>query len=345
MSLEQAAPSDEPALEERLSRPTPGVLETLERLEGDILILGVGGKMGPTLARMVRRAGDSLGKKRRVLGAARFSDPAVEARLQAVGVETLRCDLLDRAAVERLPEAPNVIYMAGQKFGTGTEPARTWAMNVVAPAYAAARFAGARTVVFSTGCVYPNTPVASGGARENDPLEPLGEYANSCVGRERIYTYFAQQHATPLALFRLNYAIDLRYGVLTDVARKVMSGIPIDLTMGYVNVIWQGDANAWAIQSLAHAICPPFLLNATGPETVSIRALAGRFGELLGRAPVFTGTEADTALLSNASQAHRLFGAPTVPLEQMVLWTAQWLRQGGRTLDRPTHFEVRDGRF
>jgi len=345
LPAEQAAPADEAALEERLSRPTPGVLDTLSRLDGDFLILGVAGKMGPTLARMLRRGLDTLGKKGRVLGAARFSDPAVAVALESVGVETARCDLLDRGDVQRLPDAPNVLYMAGQKFGTSAEPERTWAMNTLPPALAAERFGGARIVVFSTGCVYPNVPVSSGGSRETDPLEPLGEYANSCIGRERLFEYFAKKNETPILLFRLNYAIDLRYGVLLDVAQKVANGTPVDLTTGWVNVIWQGDANARAIQCLEHAACPPRALNVTGSEIVSVRALAARFGELLGTTPEGVGAESDTALLSDAGESVRLFGPPTVTLEQMTRWVAQWVRRGGRALNRPTHFETRDGRY
>ncbi len=339
------APADEPALEEILSRPTPGVLGALEAAGGDVLLLGVSGKMGPTLARMVRRGLDQLGGRRRVIGAARFSDPAAEGRLRDAGVETIRCDLMDRAAVEALPSAPNVIFLAGQKFGTVDAPAATWATNTYAPALAAQRFAGSRLVVFSTGCVYPNTPVKAGGSRESDALEPVGDYANSCVGRERVFTHFAGQSATPLALFRLNYAIDLRYGVLVDVARKVLAGEPVDVTMGHVNVIWQGDANAQAIQCLAHASVPPFVVNVTGPETVSVRAVAQWFGELLGRDPVIVGAEADTALLSNAALAHRLFGYPTVPLEQMLFWVAGWLKRGGSLSTTDPLRETRDGKY
>lgn len=338
-------PQTEEDLDELLSRPTPGVLETLRAVDGDLLVLGVGGKMGPTLARMLRRGFDEIGSKARVVGVARFSRPGAESLLRAVGVETLRCDLLDPAQVAALPDAPNVIFMAGQKFGTIGSPDATWAMNTYVPALVAQRFARARIVAFSTGCVYPNVPVASGGSREDDPLEPLGDYANSCVGRERIFTYFARRNQTPLALFRLNYAIDLRYGVLVDVARKVQSGEPIDLATGHVNVIWQGDANAQAIQCLAQTACPPFAINVTGPETISIRGLAHRFAELLEREPVFLGEEADTALLANAGRAQGLFGYPTVPLEQMIHWVAGWLQRGGALLDKPTHYETRDGKY
>jgi hypothetical protein len=339
-------PINEDSLEELLSRPTPGVLNTLNRLQGDIVLLGVGGKMGPTLARMIRRAWETLGKKnRRVFGAARFTNTDLEQKLQAWGVETVRCDLLDRSAVQNLPEAPNVIYMAGQKFGTTGDPAFTWAMNALAPSYAAEKYAGSRTVVFSTGCVYPNTPVFRGGSLETDALEPLGEYANSCVARERIYAYHADLNSTPVLFFRLNYAIELRYGVLLDVALKVANGKPIDLRMGHVNVIWQGDANAWAIQSLEQAALPSLALNITGPETISIRTLAERFGMLLGCEPCFQGEEAETALLSNARQAFGLFGYPTITLAEMVRWVAGWVAIEGPTFNKPTHFEARDGRF
>jgi nucleoside-diphosphate-sugar epimerase len=338
-------PTTETELEELLSRPTPGVLSTLDALDGDVMVLGVSGKMGPTLARMVRRGFDALGKKARVLGAARFSNAAAAEQLEAAGVGAVRCDLTDRAAVEALPDAPNIIFMAGQKFGTSDAPDVTWIMNTYVPALVAQRYARSRTVVFSTGCVYPNTPVSAGGSREGDVTEPLGDYANSCVGRERVFTYFARQNETPLALFRLNYAIDLRYGVLVDVARKVMAGDPVDVAMGHVNVIWQGDANAQAIQCLSPAAVPPFVVNVTGPETVPIRMLAHRFGELFDRTPVLVDEEADTALLSNASLANRLFGYPTVSLDQMILWVAEWLKQGGALLDKPTHYETRDGRY
>jgi nucleoside-diphosphate-sugar epimerase len=280
-----------------------------------------------------------------VYAVARFSDPAAREGLEASGVKAVRCDLTDRKQLADLPDAPNVIFMAGQKFGTSGAPDLTWIMNTYVPALVAERFAGSRIVAFSTGCVYPNAPVLSGGAREEDLLGPIGDYSNSCVGRERVFTYFSRRDGTPVVLFRLNYAIDLRYGVLIDVAQKVLAGQAVDVTMGHANVIWQGDANAQAIQCLAHATSPPLALNVTGPETVSIRALARRFGELFGLEPQITGEEAETALLSNASRAHALFGYPTVPLEHMIVWVAEWLRRGGRLLGKPTHFETRDGKY
>lgn len=336
-------PSDEFELNERLSRPGEDVIAALGGLTGDIAVLGVAGKMGPTLAVMARRALGVIGSPARVFGVARFSDPAVRAYLEANGVEAIPCDLLDRQAVATLPLAPNLIYMAGQKFGTVGAPERTWAMNTLAPAYAAEQFAGARTVCFSTGCVYANATVASGGSVESDALHPVGEYANSCVGRERMFGYHSLRDKTPVLHFRLNYAIDLRYGVLHDIARKVMDGTPIDLTTGHVNVIWQGDANSWALQCLALATSPPTALNITGPEVVSIRALAQEFGQMLDRKPQFIGQESSTALLSNAGAAFAHFGYPSMPLASMTRWVAEWLQSGGSSLDRPTHFEVRDG--
>lgn len=336
---------DEAALNERLSRPTTALVESLAQTQGDIAVLGVGGKMGPTLAVMARRALDTIGEKRRVLGIARFSDPAARAYLEANGVETVSCELLDRDAVMQLPWAPNVIYMAGQKFGTTGAPERTWAMNALVPSYVAEHYAGARTVVFSTGCVYPVTPVLRGGSQEQDALEPLGEYANSCVARERIFDYYSRRDGTPVLHFRLNYAIDLRYGVLLDIARKVWSSTPIDLTMGHVNVIWQGDANAWALQSLLLTTSPATALNVTGPETLSVRTLAQEFGRLLNREPILIGEEAQTALLSNAGRAFSHFGYPTVSMGQMIHWVSEWVQNQGKTLNKPTHFEVRDGNY
>ncbi len=333
-------------LEAELSRPTAGVLDTLRTLEGDVMVLGAGGKMGPTLARMVRRALDEIGaKQRRVIAVSRFSSSAAARGLQAHGVETIACDLLDRAAVQALPDAPNVIFMAGQKFGTSDAPELTWVMNTVVPAIVAERYASSRIVVFSTGCVYPLASVEGHGASEDDALGPAGDYANSCVGRERVFTHFAKLHGTRALMFRLNYAIDLRYGVLHDVAQKVAQGLPVDVTMPRANVIWQGDANARAIQCLAQTASPPSALNVTGLEPVSIRWLAARFGDAFGRAPLITGTEAETAWIADARRSYELFGPLTVSLDEMIAATAHWVRQGGATLGKPTHFEVRDGNF
>ncbi|MDW8345248.1 MAG: NAD(P)-dependent oxidoreductase [Verrucomicrobiae bacterium] len=329
-------------LDELLSRPTPGVEAVLRQLAGDVVVLGVAGKMGLTLARMVRRA---LAAPHRVYGVARFTRANARLELEQHGIETIACDLLDRASVAQLPDAPYVIYMAGQKFGTSAAPEITWAMNTLAPAHAAERYARSRIVAFSTGCVYPLVSTESCGSREDDELGPPGDYANSCVGRERIFTYFSKKHQTPVALVRLNYAIDLRYGVLLDIALKIWQGEPVDVTMGYVNVIWQRDANAQAIQCLAHATVPPFVLNVTGPEKLSIRALAEKFGQLLDRPVKIRGTEAPTAWLNDSRRAWQLFDPPTASVDDMMRWVAAWIRRGGPTLGKPTHFEVRDGKF
>lgn len=335
---------NEHQLEEVLSAPAAEVCESLARLEGDLLLLGVGGKMGPSLARLARRAIDRAGVRKRVIGVSRFSGDGLRRALEAEGVETIASDLLEEGAVETLPDAANVIYLVGMKFGsTGNEPL-TWAMNVDLPARAARRFRASRIVALSTGNVYPLTAADGSGPSEDHPVGPIGEYAQSCLGRERMFQYYSQRYGTPCVLIRLNYAIDLRYGVLLDVAEKVYARRPVDLSMGYVNVIWQGDANAAILRSLERCASPPEILNVTGPK-VSIRDLAERFGRAFNAAPVFTGTEADTALLSDASKAVRWFGPPRVSLEQMIEWVAHWVKIGGATLGKPTHFESRNGKF
>jgi nucleoside-diphosphate-sugar epimerase len=332
-------------LEELLSRPTPAALDALRTVDSDIVILGVSGKMGPTLARMAARGLAELGLPYRVYGVARFSQPASRAALDAAGVQTIACDLLDRAALADLPASRNVIFMAGQKFGTTGAQHMTWGINTYLPALAAERYADARTVVFSTGNVYPLLPVVSGGAREEDDPAPVGEYAASCLGRERIFEYFSRTRGLPCAMMRLNYAVEMRYGVLVDVARKVLGGEPVDVSMGAANVIWQGDANGQALGLLAHCAAPPFVCNITGPETVSIRRVAEQFAELLGVEARMVGSEAPTALLSNAARAQQLFGYPTVSLRHMLEWIADWVSRGGALLNKPTHFETRDGKF
>ncbi|MEQ1826822.1 MAG: epimerase [Pirellula sp.] len=336
----------EEELELDLSLPTSGVLETLNSLEGDVMLLGAGGKMGPTLARMVRRGFDDLGQHhRRVTAVSRFATDVVAKKLREHGIDTIACDLLNRSAVQALPLVPNVIFMAGHKFGTSDAPERTWAMNTLVPVYVAEHFTSSRIVVFSTGCVYPLVPLSGKGANENDAIGPLGDYANSCVGRERIFTHFSIENQTSMLMFRLCYAIDLRYGVLCDVANKVAARQPIDVSMGAANVIWQGDANARAIQCLQHTDSPPTLLNVTGLERVRIRSLANRFGELLGVEPIITGQESDMAWIWDASKSYELFGEPRVSLDEMVEATVGWMRAGGATLGKPTHFEVADGQF
>ena len=332
-------------LEERLSRPRPAVTEALAAVGGDVVVLGAGGKMGPSLARMARRALDGTPSRQRVIAVARFSDAGAREHLHKAGVETVACDLLKRGEVDRLPEARAVIFMAGAKFGTMAAAATTWATNCHAASLAAERYAGVPTVVFSTGNVYPLVPVESGGATEDTPPSAVGEYAQSALGRERIFEFFARNRGTPVVIVRLNYAVELRYGVLADVARKVWGGMPVDLRMGHLNCIWQGDANAAALRCLAAVRSPPFVLNVTGAETVSVRALAERFGELFGRAPIVSGNEEPTALLSNAALAAHRFGPPSVPLATAIEWVAHWIEIGGSSFGKPTHFETRDGRF
>jgi nucleoside-diphosphate-sugar epimerase len=329
-------------LEAFMTAPTAPLVEDLAAVPGDILVLGVGGKMGPTLAGLAKRAAP----ERRVVGVARFSDPAARAKLEAWGVEAIACDLLDRAQVAGLPKLPNVIYMAGRKFGDRVSLDHTWAMNVHVPALVAETFVDSRIVVFSTGCVYPFVEVRHQGATEaTPPNPPPGEYANSCVGRERMFEHFSRRYRTPGRLIRLNYAIDMRYGVLYDVARKVWDGTPIDLETGHFNVIWQGDANSQALRSLRHCTVPTSPLNVSGPETISLHALALAFAERLGREPAFTGRESETCWLVNTGQAAKLFGYPRVPLQHMVDWVADWVRRDMPSLGKPTQFEARDGVF
>jgi len=335
----------EEELEEIISRPTPETVEAVSKLDGDLIILGAGGKIGPTLARLAKNAVEEAKVNKRVIAVSRFSNPEVKQRLNEAGIETIPCNLLEKEDVDKLPEASNVIYMVGRKFGTKRDEPLTWATNTYIPALVAQKFKHSRIVVFSTGNVYPLVPVSSGGATESCPPDPVGEYAQSCLGRERIFEYFCKKYGTKALFLRLNYAIDLRYGVLLDVAQKVFRGVPIDLRMGYVNVIWQGDVNNAAVRALTLCENPPRILNVTGPETVSIRWLATRFGEIFGKKPIFENEEMETALLSNASEYHRLFGYPKVSLKQMIEWVAHWILINGPTLNKPTHYEVRNGRF
>ena len=333
-------------LDRLLSTPTEGVVDTFARLEGDLLILGVAGKMGPSLAWMARRAFDLAGRPdRRVIGVARFTNSASEGWLNDRGVETIRCDLLEPDALESLPSIPNVVSMFAMKFGSSGMESQTWAVNSLLPALVALKFRRSRIVAFSTGNVYSLVPVAGGGSTENDPPRPVGEYAMSCLGRERILDHLSRSMQIPMALIRLNYAVEMRYGVLVDLARKVLTGTPIDLTMGYFNVIWQADANAIALQAFDHAASPPMVLNVTGPDILSVRQVAERFGERFDRVPEFRGEEAADALLSNASVCRRLFGTPRIGAARLIEMTADWLEHGGPTMDKPTRFEARDGRF
>ncbi len=333
---------DVEALEESMTRPSPELAADLARVPGDILVLGVGGKMGPTLVRMAKRAAP----ERRVIGVARFSEQGLRAKLEAQGIECMPCDLLDRAALERLPRAPNLVFMAGHKFGAAGNAAFTWAMNVRVPYMVADAFRGSRSVVFSTACVYPFADVNGSGAGEGTPtLPPPGDYATSCVGREKAFEYGSLTHGTPVRLVRLEYAIDMRYGVLHDVAAKVYAGEPVDVTMGHVNVIWQGDANEQALRLLAHCTAPASPINVSGPAVVSVRALAAEFGRRFGKKASVTGTEAPTAWLVDTRAAQKLLGAPRVPLETMIDWQADWVARGMPGLGKPTHFETRDGKY
>src|SRR5690349_1208875 len=328
---------NESELEDLLSTPRDATVAALKACPGDIVVLGAGGKMGPSLSRMARRAADAAGGAIcRVIAVSRWSSEEAQRQLNDVGVETIRCDLLDRSAVGALPDAPNVIFMAGQKFGTTGAPAMTWGMNTLVPAICAERYAESRIVAFSTGNVYPLTPVESGGARETDVPGPVGEYAASCLGRERMFELFAERRGTRSAIVRLNYAIDLRYGVLVDIATRVFRDEPISLAMGHVNVIWQDDANRVAIECLPRASAPPFIVNVTGTTPLSVRALATWFGERFGRPPLFAGTEGRDALLSNASRMAATFGEPEVDQSRMRDWVADWVEWGGPLLGRPT---------
>ena len=332
-------------IDPRFTEPREETRDALRQCPGDVVVLGAGGKMGPSLTAMLARAVADIGDARRVLAVSRWSDRKAAKALAQMSAEIIECDLMNPDDVARLPDAPNVIFMAGQKFGTSDRPSVTWAMNTLVPANAARRYAKSRIVAFSTGNVYPLTPVASGGPRESDAVGPVGEYAMSCVGRERIFEYFADRDGTRVAIYRLNYAIDTRYGVLLDLAQRVIAGEAIPLAMGYVNVIWQCDANRIAIECLPRASAPPFVVNVTGRETLSVRDLAERFGRRFGKTPVFAGTEGRDALLSNAELMHTTFTPPATTVDDMIEHVARAIEENQPTLGKPTHFEARDGRF
>jgi len=332
-------------LDERLSHPGEADVAAMATLTGDLLILGVGGKMGPSLAALARRAADQAGKRKRILSVARFSNAALSTELAAQGIETCACDLLEPGALGKLPDMPNIIFMAARKFGTAGEEHLTWAMNTLLPGLVAERYRNSRIVAFSTGNVYPLRSVSEGGAAETTPVCPVGEYAQSALGRERMFEYGSQRWGTLVTILRLNYAIDMRYGVLLDIGRTVFQRSPVDLRMPLVNVIWQGDANSWCLRSFEYCQSPPLVLNITGPETLSVREVAMEFGRHFGTVPEFVGAEGPTALLSDAAKARGLFGDPTVSPSEMIKWTADWIQKGGAVLERPTHFQTRDGKF
>ncbi|CAG4994055.1 hypothetical protein DYBT9275_01303 [Dyadobacter sp. CECT 9275] len=330
---------------EKLLSPSAALIEDIKKIKGDILILGAGGKIGPSIARLAKQAIDEAGMDTRVIGVSRFSEEGLAQQLNAEGIETIVANILDDSQLQDLPEVENVLYLAGTKFGTSNNEPYTWAMNTYLPGRVADKFRNSRIVVYSTGNVYPFTTVASGGATEELSADPVGEYGQSCLGRERLFQYFSSLYHTPLLIYRLNYAIDFHYGVLLEVAKSVLNGKPIDLRTGHVNVIWQGDANEMAIRSLLHCESPSKILNITGPETVSLRWLAGEFGRIFKAEPQFVHEEQPTALLSNAAESFRLFGYPRTTLKQMIEITANWLLEGGKTINKPTHFQERQGQF
>jgi nucleoside-diphosphate-sugar epimerase len=332
-------------LEDRLSRPSEADVACCARLDGDVLVLGAAGKMGPSLVRRIVRASDAAGVPRRVLAAARYSSPSARELIAASGATAIVADLLDPSAVAALPESPNVLFLAGRKFGSTGDESMTWAINTIVPALVARRFSRSRIVVFSTGNVYPFVSPESGGAVESDPPAPRGEYAQSCLGRERVFEYYSRHHGTPALIYRLNYAVDLRYGVLVDIARAVLDGRPVDRTVSHFNAIWQGDANSYALRALEGCTSPARVLNVTGLETLSVTEIADFFGRRFGIEPTFGGIASGTALLSNAAACQTMFGSPEVSTAELLDAVADWLLRGGGTLNKPTHFEVTDGVF
>jgi nucleoside-diphosphate-sugar epimerase len=332
-------------LEERLSRPSAADVSAMTALDGDLLILGAGGKMGPSLAALARRAADQAELQKRIIAVSRFADDSSRRLLSSQNIETVACDLLEPGALAKLPDVNNVIFMAARKFGTTGSAHLTWAMNTYLPGLVTERYRDSRIVAFSTGNVYPLRPVQQSGAVESDPVDPQGEYAQSALGRERMFEYGSQLWGTPVTILRLNYAVELRYGVLADIGQAVFERRPIDLRMGFVNVIWQGDANSMCLRSFARCQSPPLILNVTGPETLGVRPIAEEFGRHFGIEPVFEFEESPTALLSDATKSHGLFGCPEVQPAEVVEWIADWIRNDGPMLNKPTHFATRDGNF
>jgi nucleoside-diphosphate-sugar epimerase len=335
----------EEQLEQLLSEPSEELVDWVSRLEGDIMVIGAGGKMGPSLAGLALNAITKANVDKKVFAVSRFTSEGQMAKLSSLGIRVIQADLLRSEELEALPHAANILYMAGQKFGTLGNEANTWTVNTYLAGRIAEKFASANIVVFSSGNVYPFVDVAGGGATEETPPSPVGEYAQSRLGGERVFEYFSKKLSTRVIIIRLNYAVELRYGVLADVASQVLRGDPIDLRVGHVNVIWQRDANEIAIRSLALCSSPPTVLNVTGPEIVSVRWLAKEFGKLLDKTPVFVGEEGNKALLSNAAKVFDLFGYPRVTLMQAIRWVADWVKGGGTSFDRPTHFQETEGRF
>lgn len=336
---------DEVQLEDLLSVPDTDLIDMMKVIEGNIMILGIGGKMGITLGRQALNAIKAANVDKKVIGVSRFSDAAGRERLEEWGVETIACNLLDANEVAKLPQVKNIIYMAGRKFGTKASEELTWAMNALVPGYVGTHFKNSNIVVFSTGCVYPLLNVQSSGCTEDTAPAPIGEYAQSCLGRERIFSYCSKQFGTKVLLFRLNYAIDLRYGVLHDIGQQLLNGKAVNNTVGHFNIIWQGDANSQALRCLEYCTSPAAILNITGPEIVKVEYIAEKFAELMDRKITYTGKSADKSYLNNSSKAAKLFGKPRVSVEQMIKWQAAWFMQGGASLGKPTHFEVNDGKY
>lgn len=332
-------------LNELLTRPSQELVTDIKKLDGDIMVLGAGGKMGPTLCLLARRAIEQAGVQKQVTAVSRFSDSAARSLLEEHGIRLISHDLLDLEALDRLPEVPNIIYMAGRKFGTDGREWETWAMNATLPAFVAEKFKKSRIVVFSSGNLYPMVPLSSGGCTEEDRPAPIGEYAMSCLARERAFEYAANRYGTPVFFYRLNFAVDLRYGVLYDMAEKILSSTPISVTTPVLNCIWQGTANEIALRGLLHASAPANIVNVTGPEMLSVRKTARKLAKLLGKEAIFEGEEGNDAYLNNAGKSIQLFGYPSVSADTLIEWQVQWLHNGGRGLGKPTHFEERKGNY
>jgi nucleoside-diphosphate-sugar epimerase len=332
-------------LDDALSEPTPELVEMMSRIEGPIIVLGVGGKMGPTLSKMIRRADEQAGIDRRVIGVSRFGSGSLQPKLNEWGIETIAADLLSADDLTGLPDVPNVIFMAGLKFGATGNESLTWAMNAILPAMVCQKYAQSRIVAFSTGNLYPPRALTAGGSSESDPLGPIGEYSMSCLGRERVFEHYSRTAGTPVSLIRLSYACELRYGVLVDIARSVWERRPVNIANGCFTVIWQRDANAMSLRALEHAASPPFVLNVAGPEVISVRRVATEIGQIMGREVSFTGQESDVVRINNGQLGHRMFGYPRVSVQEMLRQVAGWVMHGGADLGKPTHFEVRDGRY
>ncbi len=335
----------EEELEEAISRPTPELVQMMKSIKGDFIFLGVAGKMGVSMAKMAKRACAKAGVDKRIMGVSRFSDLKQVDYLEKNGIETFKGDLLDTHFLNSLPEAENVIYLAGMKFGTDGKESFTWAMNSFLPGLVAERFKHSKIVAFSTGCVYPFADIATNGSTEKETPLPVGEYAQSCLGRERLFEYGSLKNGTKVCIARLNYSIETRYGVLVDIATQVYNGDTVDVTMGYATVIWQGDANDMILRAIQYCESPAKPLNISGPEVMSIKQLATDFGKIMGKEVKFTGTEAPAAYLVDSTEAYNLMGKPKVPLAQVIQWVAHWISSNNRTLGKPTHFEVRDGKY